>query len=665
MSEKLSWGIIGTGAIAKTLAKALAQSDTGRLVAVASRAQETADRFGDEFSVPRRCAGYDKLLADPDVQAVYISTPHPMHAEWAIKAAEAGKHILCEKPLTLNHPEAMAVIEAARRNGVFLMEAFMYRCHPQTKKLVELVEGGAMGEVRLIQAAFSFDAGWNPEGRLLASALGGGGILDVGCYCTSMARLVAGAAVGKPFAEPIDVKAVGRVGETGVDEWAAAVLRFPGDIIAQVATGVRLSQANVVQIFGSEGSILVPHPWFGGRDSDGANLILHQYGDSEPQKIAVESYAGLYTIEADTAAAHIANRQAEPPAMTWDDTLGNMLTLDRWRRQIGVVYEFERPGVQFPTVSRLPLAHRPGNRMKYGRVDGLEKPVSRVVMGVMGGGVPFPGPHTSVMHDEFFSSGGNCFDTAYIYGTEHILGRWINNRSVRDQVVILDKGAHSPYCDPESLTSQLYESLDRLGTEYVDIYLMHRDNPEIPVGEFVEVLNEHKRAGRIRVFGGSNWTIERVEAANEYARTHGLTGFAAVSNNFSLARMLDPVWEGCIESSDAESRAWFTKTQMPLFAWSSLARGFVVYADPADRSDEDLVRCWYSEDNFERLARARELAARRGVPPVAIAMAYVLCQPFPVYALFGPATIAEMQASLGGLDVELTPAELRWLNLEG
>ena len=133
MSNKLAWGIIGTGNIAKTFAKGVAQSKTGRLIAVGSRSQASADKFGEEFKVPKRFASYEALLADPEVQAVYICTPHPMHAEWAIAAANAGKHILCEKPIGMNYPEAMAIVEAATRNNVFLMEAFMYRCHPQIK----------------------------------------------------------------------------------------------------------------------------------------------------------------------------------------------------------------------------------------------------------------------------------------------------------------------------------------------------------------------------------------------------------------------------------------------------------------------------------------------------------------------------------------------------
>ncbi len=665
MTTTLAWGILGTGSIAKIFARGLSASRTGELVAVGSRTQVSADAFGDAFAVPKRYGSYEALLADSDVQAVYISTPHPLHAEWAIKAAEAGKHVLCEKPLTLNYPEAMAVIEAAQRHNVFLMEAFMYRCHPQTAKLVELIRDKAIGDVRVIQATFSFHSKFDPVSRLLSQEFGGGGILDVGCYCTSMARLIAGAATGHDFAEPLEVKGVAEIGaDTRVDEYALASLKFPSGILAQLATGVQVAQENVVQIYGSEGYIVVPEPWMPSRDGSPSTLIVHRK-DAQPQEIRIEVDRPLYTIEADTIATYLEQRQAAPPAMTWDDSLGNMKTLDRWREEIGLIYDAELPSAQIPVVHRRPLTVRADHTMRYGRIPSLDKPVSRLVMGVDNQTTL---PHATVMFDDFFERGGNCFDTAWIYARgmcERMLGQWIKNRNIREHVVILDKGAHTPYCNPEDLTKQLFESLDRLQTDYVDIYMLHRDNPAIPVDEFIDVLNEHQRAGRIRVFGGSNWSLERVEAANAYARSKNLMGFAAVSNNFSLARMIEPPWAGCISSSDAESRAWFTRTQMPLMPWSSQARGFFTdRAHPDNRSDPELVRCWYSEDNFRRRERVIELSKQRGVLPINIALAYVLCQPFPTFPLIGPRMIAETRTSMPALDIELTPDELRWLNLE-
>ena len=220
--NSLSWGILGTGRIAGVFAQQLSQSKTGKLIAVGSRTQASADKFVAEYHVPRGHDTYGALLADSQVQAVYIATPHTLHAEWCIHAAEAGKHILCEKPLTLNHTEAISVVEAARKHNVFLMEAFMYRCHPQTAKLVELLREKVIGEVRIIHASFGFHRDFNPQVRLFKNALGGGGILDVGCYTVSMSRLVAGIATGKSFADPLEVHGCAHFAPTGVDTWATA-----------------------------------------------------------------------------------------------------------------------------------------------------------------------------------------------------------------------------------------------------------------------------------------------------------------------------------------------------------------------------------------------------------------------------------------------------------
>ncbi|GLV56998.1 oxidoreductase [Dictyobacter sp. S3.2.2.5] len=663
MSQTLTWGILGAGNIAGIFAKGVASSKTGKLLAVGSRTQEAADRFGDKWDVPRRYSSYNDLLADKDVQAVYISTPHPMHAEWAIKAAEAGKHILCEKPIALNQSEAMAIVEAAQRNDVFLMEAYMYRCHPQIAKLAELIRDKAIGDVRVIQASFAFNAGYNLNSRLLKDTLGGGGILDVGGYCTSVARLIAGAAIGKPFADPTKVTATGHIGEEShVDEYTVASLAFPSGIVAQLLTGVRVNAENEIRVYGSEGFLTIPPPW--NPRAGHTTKIIVKRNDGEVTEHSFET-EDLYGLEADAVAEHLAERQS--PTMSWEDTLGNMRTLDQWRAAIGLTYPAEQPQGpdQHLPVHKRPLKARPQNIMKYGRIEGVEKPISRLVMGVDN---QVNWPHSSIMFDDFIEQGGNCFDSAYIYGggmCEKILGQWIKNRGLREQVVILDKGAHTPHCNPQALSSQFLQSLDRLQTDYVDIYMMHRDNTDIPVGEFITVLNEHKNAGRMRVFGASNWSIERLQEANDWAAAHGMSGFSAMSNNFSLARMVDPVWAGCIAASDPRSRAWLEKTQMPIMPWSSQARGFFTgRAHPDDHSDAELVRCWYSEDNFKRLERVQQMAKERGVLPINIALAYVLNQPFPTFPLIGPRQLSETRTSLPALTVELTPEEVRWLNLE-
>jgi len=664
MAEKLNWGIIGCGRIAGKFAAGLAESETGRLLAAGSRSLEKAEKFAAQFGAERAFGSYEELLADGDVGAVYVATPHPFHPEWTIKAAEAGKHVLCEKPLAINHGEAMQSVEAAHRHDVFLMEAFMYRCHPQTAKIVELVREGVIGEVRVVRAAFGFHAGFNPEGRLFKNALGGGGILDVGGYPVSFARLVAGAAAGRDFLEPGEVAAAGKLGQTGLDAWTAAVLSFPNGVVAQVSTAVEVGLRNDARIFGSEGFIEVPQPWQPGRFGPPV-VIVKGKGDKEPREVSVDCTADLYGIEADVVAANVERRQAPPPSMSWEDTLGNMKALDAWRAAIGLVYESEKPEGATRTATGRKLVARAGSNMKYGEISGVGKKVSRLVMGVDNQRAM---PHAAAMFDDFFERGGNVFDTAYVYGSgalERVLGQWVRNRGVREEVVVLDKGAHTPHCSPEGFKRQFKESLGHLGLDCVDIYMLHRDNPEVPAGEFMDALNEEVSAGRIRALGASNWTTARVDEANQYAAKKGLAGFAALSNNLSLARMIEAPWKGCLSASDPAIREWHRKTGMPLMPWSSQARGFFTgRASPEDKSDAELVRCWYSDDNFQRLARAEELAAKRKVPTIAVALAWVLNQDFLTFPLIGPRLLSETRTSFLALDLMLSPEEVRWLNLE-
>ena len=663
--KKLKWGIIGTGNIAHAFARGLEKSNKGELHAVGSRTKENASKFAEEFKIKKSYGSYDELLADPEIEAVYISTPHPQHAEWAIKSARAKKHILCEKPIGVNYGEALAIVEAAKENDVFLMEAFMYRCHPQTKKIVELIKSKAIGEVRTIQASFSFNANFNSESRLFNNSFAGGGILDVGSYCVSMSRLIAGAANGKDFEEPTEIKAIGKIGKTGVDEYTSAILMFPNNITASISTGIIVNEENAVRIFGSEGSLYIPSPWFCGFHGNDQGIYLKAKGKEE--KITIDSNNEIYAIEADTVADNIVFRKAPSPAMSPEDSIGNMKTCDMWRLAINCIYDMEKPNANIPTASRKPLTVKK-NKMKFLNIQKLDKKVSQIVMGTMLEGSTIDMPYASVMFDDYFERGGNCFDTAYVYGggkCEKILGQWVKNRNNRNDVIIIGKGGHTPYCDPTSFVSQLNESLDRLQTSYVDIYMLHRDNLAIPVGEFVDAMNEQVKKGKIKVFGGSNWSIQRVDEANSYAKKKGLQGFSCLSNNFSLARLVEPMWTGCVSASDSYSKKWLLDNNFANFAWSSQARGFFSgRANPQNLSDAELVRCWYSDDNFLRLKRTEELAKKYKVSAVTIAAAYVLLQQFPSFALIGPRTIEETRTTIDALDVSLSANEVKYLNLE-
>lgn len=665
MSNTLGWGIISTGRIAGIFARGLAASATGKLIAVASRSPEKAAQFATEFGASRSHGSYEALLADPEVQAVYIATPHPQHVEWVIRAAEAGKRILCEKPIGVNHAEAMVMVEAAREHGVMLMEAFMYRCHPQLEKVLEIVSSGVLGDVKLIQAEFGFQAGFNPESRLWANDAAGGGIMDVGCYPISFTRRVAGLLVDKPFLNPIEINATGKLhSESGVDEVATASLKFSSGLIAQISTSVAISLESGARLYGTEGMLHIPDPW--NPPDDKPELLIHRHqGGKIVETYTVPAPPDQYGCEADEFAQALAAGQREVSAMPMEDTLGNMQTLDAWRSAIGLTYEQEKPENYKHTHARRPLRKRTSGVIPHAQIEELAKPVSRLIMGCDNQPTI---AHGAAMWDDYMERGGTTFDTAHIYQggkQEALLGWWMQHRGNREDVTLIAKGGHTPDCNPEGMSRQLTESLGRLQTDYVDIYMLHRDNLDLPVGHFVEALNAEVKAGRIRTFGGSNWSLKRVAAANRYAKRKGLQGFSVVSNNFSLATMVDPVWEGCISCSDKESKRWLKKNQVPVLAWSSQARGFFTDRAGLDkREDEELVRCWYSDENFERRERAYTLGKKKGVPPIAISAAYVLTQPFPTFALIGPRVMSETVSSLPCLDVELSPKEIAWLNLE-
>ncbi|GAA1332925.1 aldo/keto reductase [Brachybacterium rhamnosum] len=660
MSTRLRWAVLGPGSIARRFATHLPHSELGELAGVGSRDAGRARAFAEEFDLGADAVigDYDEVLASDAIDAVYVSTVHTGHAQLAIAALRAGKHVLCEKPLAPNSGTVMAITDAARRSGKVLLEGFMYRFHPQTLRVLEIVASGELGEITHVDASFSFDTG-RREGRLFGTDVAGGGILDVGCYPLSLARLVAGAAAGTLAVEPSSLTGSGTLGPTGVDEWATAELVFPSGTTASLRTGVRLADPQSATITGTRGVLRLEDPW---ALTDRQVIRVDVVGE-EGREIEIEP-AHAYALEADALARAVAAGQSEVPELTLAFSHAQAKSLDAWRAQLGLRYPFEADTAAIPTVSGDPLRVRDGAAMPYGEIPGVGKKVSRLVMGCDNQGDL---AHASALFDAFFEEGGTTFDSAYIYGGGHhevLLGQWVANRGVREDVVVIMKGAHTPHCDPESITRQLGESLERQQTDYADLYMMHRDNLDIPVGEFVDVLDEHVRAGRIRAFGGSNWTPERVDEANAYAAANGKQGFSLLSNHFGLAEALDVPWAGCVHATDPASKAWLEERRIPLFPWSSQARGFFTgRARKDDLSDAELVRCYYSDENFERLDRAGSLAAELGVPTTAVALAYVLAQPFPTFPLFGPRSIEEMRSSMTGLSISLTPEQTAWLDL--
>ena len=325
------WGIIGLGNIAHTLAEAIQRADNGVLQAVGSRSAEKAAAFAQKHGARTAHEGYQRLLDDPDVDVVYNALPNHLHLEWTVKAAQAGKHILCEKPFAVTADEAEQMIAAARDAGVFLMEAFMYRCaHPATQRLVQIVRSGEIGQLRMIRLGYCFNIGPEYENIRLSNAVAGGALMDVGCYTISLARLLAGA-------EPVEMSAVAHIGDRSrVDEMFAGVLKFPDGLVAALTAATQVAADRRAEIYGSEGHILVDtvyHP-----PAEGHTIQIDISGEQRTE--AINTGKPPAQVQVEHVGRHL-DRQ-ESAGMDWQDTLANQRVLDALRKDIGLVFDCER-----------------------------------------------------------------------------------------------------------------------------------------------------------------------------------------------------------------------------------------------------------------------------------------------------------------------------------
>jgi D-xylose 1-dehydrogenase (NADP+, D-xylono-1,5-lactone-forming) len=252
VANAVKWGIVSTADINRKVIPGAHASPKVELVAVASRDQARADEYAKTWEIERAYGSYEALLADPEIEAVYISLPNTMHCDWSVKALEAGKHVLCEKPLSRHADEVEAAFDAAARTDLSLSEAFMYRHNPQTKRAKELVDGGAIGELRLVRSAFSYSL-YDEDNIRLRTDVEGGALMDVGCYTVSGSRLFAG--------EPEKVHGEAWLGPSGTDWVFAGTLRFPGDVLAQFDCGTAMPERDELEAIGSEGSLFLDDPW--------------------------------------------------------------------------------------------------------------------------------------------------------------------------------------------------------------------------------------------------------------------------------------------------------------------------------------------------------------------------------------------------------------------
>jgi 1-deoxyxylulose-5-phosphate synthase len=312
-------------------------------------------------------------------------------------------------------------------------------------------------------------------------------------------------------------------------------------------------------------------------------------------------------------------------------------------------------------------------------ISGIDKPVSQLALGTAFYRIDDKQPWFDLL-DAFVGCGGTLLDTGRQYGTsENVLGEWMASRKARDRVVLSTKCAHGDCELPaehfeDMVTEEMGTSLKILQTDHVDLYMLHRDNPAVPVARIIDRLNVEIERGRTLALGASNWTPARVDEANRYARQHGLKGFSVVSNNVSLAVPDAPFYRGLV-SLDAAAEQWQQQSGLPLIVWSSQARGFFtgrwtpeMRAHPermANDFDRRMLEVYCTDDNFERLRRAESLGTSKGgYSAMQVALAWVLHKPFPLVPIVGPHTREELTSCVGALSLQLTEAEVQWLNLK-
>lgn len=326
MKEKINWGILATGGIAAAMARGLARVPDAHLAAVGSRTQEAADKFGRRFNIPKRYGSYEDLARDPEIDVVYVSTPHNLHYENCLMLIHEGKAVLCEKPFTLNAEQAAEVITLAREKKCFVLEAMWTRFLPAIVKVREILRERRLGEIRMLNASFGFKAEFDPLHRLFNPSLGGGALLDVGVYPVSFASMV--------FGQPSQIVSQCHLGKTGVDEQSAMLFRYELGQMAVLAAAVRTEIPQDAHIIGSEGRLRVHSPWW-----QSQKLTLKF---KEREKVLKFPFKGNgFSFEAEDVMRCLREGRLESEILPLDESLSIMKTMDEIRAQWGLKYPME------------------------------------------------------------------------------------------------------------------------------------------------------------------------------------------------------------------------------------------------------------------------------------------------------------------------------------
>lgn len=668
MVAAVRWGILGPGAIARSFATAIDGLEGHEVVAAGSRDPERALAFNAERGYTAAEAGtYRDLVRSESVDAVYVASPHPGHLEHAALALRHGKAVLCEKPLCVNASEARRLCAIASERGRPLLEAMWTRFLPATLRAAEWVANGTIGEPSRVVCSFGFHTQFNPESRLYDPELAGGSLLDVGCYTLSLAALVFGDRMTGGEIPQLEVRA--DLAPSGVDQHCKVVLRFGDGAEAYLESSISRATSATAVIQGDGGRILIPDFWR-------AQTLKLECETQEVASLECPFLCNGYEYQALEIERMLRDGDVESPLLPHAESIALIELMDEIRRRIGVQYPFESSvGVSAGT-------HR---AMTYRPFAAPARHLPRLVLGtmVLDGDTSTSQGDADALLDAAFENGICAVDTGHVYGggaSERAIGSWLERRGLADDVFVLSKGCHpdaaGPRVNPEALDQDLSESLDRLRLPAVDLYMLHRDDPAVPVDEMVDAFAEQLAAGRLRAYGLSNWTRARIEEACDYADVNDRPLPAASSPNFSLAdQVRDPWGGGCVTltgAAAADDRDWHRRTGMAIFAWSSLARGLfsgrvtrrALAAEPG-LVDDACRAAYVHELNLARLDRVIEFAEAGGASVPQIALAWVLAQDLPLHAIVGAATQQEVEDLAAAVALSLTDEEEKWLRSGG
>lgn len=320
LDTRIKWGILGTSYISEVMASAIQESTMSKLIAVGSRSIDTAKTFSSKFSIPKVYDDYHALINDSDIDAIYIGLPNHLHKEWIIHCAKAGKNVLCEKPFVVSVEEVNEVISVVGQSNVFCMEALMYRCHPFTKKLQEVIQSQILGEIKLYNASYTANI------ADIANPTAGGSIRNLGCYPISLVRLLANS-------EPVEICGTGRMNpKNNTDNQASVILKFEDNSMAVVSTADDITMFWQFDVYGTKGNLkVVSNPWLPNCDNN--KIIINLNDDPTPKEINIKAEKSLYTYQIDAVNMQIRNKNA-CEGVSLLDSLGNTVVLETWRQQV-------------------------------------------------------------------------------------------------------------------------------------------------------------------------------------------------------------------------------------------------------------------------------------------------------------------------------------------